>query len=501
MATLSGFALAVARPPLDLGLVAFVALVPLFLAWRDVRPRMAAALGFVAGISYYGVVVSWAWYFGAVAIVPFVVALALYWAAASAAVALLGRRGLQHPALTAAVWVLGEALVARWPVQGFSWGEVGYAFHDAEFMRALGALGGLPLISFVAVTVNAGLADVAVARFAHSNRAGRDTLRASALVAVLLVLTVAWSIALPTPEPAGRLRFALLQGNDLNRELTDAELAAGYLPESHFRLAGEHLSGRYDLIVFPESVFPDAPNAPDPQDKQFMWPDRLGALAREHNAYVLANGTGDAPDGRALNLNVLWGPDGAELGSYAKRHLVPYGERVPLRSLLEQFIDAVDQIPRDFAPGQTRGLFDIRDVRIATVICFESMFGMEVRPLVRAGAEVIVVSTNNRSYRRSANSAQHLAASQIRAVETGRPVLHSSISGITAVVDADGDVVMRRELFDNGVVQGTLTARSGRTPYVRFGEWVIAAAALAVLLSAIAVFVRDRRRSVDFATA
>jgi apolipoprotein N-acyltransferase len=177
----------------------------------------------------------------------------------------------------------------------------------------------------------------------------------------------------------------------------------------------------------------------------------------------------------------LWSPEGFEVGEYAKRHRVPYGEWVPWRSFLERIIDEVDQIPRDFAPGRTRGLFDIRDTRIATIICFESMFGAEVRSLVRDGAELIVVSTNNRSYRRSANSEQHLAAAQIRAVETGRPVLQAAISGISAVVEADGEVVDRQPLLENGVVQGTIRTRGGTTAYVRFGEWVLWGSGLVVL--------------------
>lgn len=433
------------------------------------RPRTAAKLGFVAGAVYNGIVVSWAWYFGAVAIFPFVAVLAAYWALSGAVVAAFDRRGIRHPLFTAAIWVVGEGLLARWPFGGFSWGEVGYSAHALEPVRALGALGGLPLISFVIVAANAALLDLGRGR-ASGNRGAMY--RATAVVVVLGIAVGTWALVLPEPTAAGELRYALLQGNDINRDLTRAELDAGTLPENHFALA-EGLEGRFDLIVFPESTFLDAPNAPRPEYAGFRWPERLAALAVEHDSYVLANGTGDAPDGRALNLDVLWDPSGTEVGSYAKRHRVPYGEWVPFRPFLERFIDEVDQIPRDFAPGSARGEFDLRGTRIATVLCFESMFGAEVRPLVADGAEVIVVSTNNRSYRHSANAEQHLAAEQIRAVETGRPVLRASISGISAVIDADGTVLARQGLFDNGILQGTIVTRTGTTPYVRFGEWVL----------------------------
>ncbi len=494
---LAGVLLACSRPGPDIGWLALVALVPLFVAWRGVGARRGAWLGFVTGATYNGIVLSWAWYFGAVAIVPFVAWVALYPAIVGAVIGALDRRGVRHPLLTAAVWVVGEGLLARWPLGGFSWGEVGYAFHDIAAMRSLGALGGLGLISFVAVAINDAIATALVER-----SSGRVRIGLIVPVLGLAALTIGWHAVRPTPTTTGELRYALLQGNDVNRDLTGEEFfgspATGFenlLVYNHFELAAS-LEGEYDLIVFPESSFPDAPNAPDPVDFPLArWPEQLGDGARAHKSYVLANGAGDAPDGRARNLNVLWSPEGEIIGEYAKRHLVPFGEWVPWRSTIERFVDAIDQIPRDFAPGTSPGRFEIRGTPIATIICFESMFGAEVRPLVRDGAELIVVSTNNRSYRRSSNSEQHLAAAQIRAVETGRPVLQASVSGITGVVEADGRVIATQPLFENGVVSGTIATRGGMTPYVRFGDWVLWGSAAGAGLAL--VFVVVRRRSVD----
>ncbi len=164
---------------------------------------------------------------------------------------------------------------------------------------------------------------------------------------------------------------------------------------------------------------------------------------------------------------------------------MPFGEKVPFRSALDHVVGKqLSQVPRDFIPGPGPGIFTIAGVRVATVICFESAFGYQVRPLVRDGAHVLLLSTNNRSYRRSANSAQHLAIGQMRAAETGRPVVQAAISGITAVIDADGVVHGRTHLFDRTVLQTTVEATSGETPYVRYGEWVtfmsLAAVAIAV---------------------
>jgi apolipoprotein N-acyltransferase len=214
-----------------------------------------------------------------------------------------------------------------------------------------------------------------------------------------------------------------------------------------------------------------------------------------HSA-VLANAVADAPDGRALNLDLLYDPNGRLQGTYAKRHLVPYGEEVPFRKALQRWISALDQIPRDFAPGKRPGLFDVDGHRIATIICFESAFGYQVRPLVRDGAQLIVVSTNNRSYRRSANSEQHLALSQMRAAETGRPVVHAAVSGISAVIDAHGDVSHTTKLFEPSIIDTTVALTTGSTPYVRFGEWVVLGSLATVVVAAGIGFARRRRRFV-----
>jgi apolipoprotein N-acyltransferase len=235
----------------------------------------------------------------------------------------------------------------------------------------------------------------------------------------------------------------------------------------------------------------------DPRTDPYV-SSNLSTIAREHDSWVLANATVALPPNGDLlsNLDVLFDPTGAVDDTYAKRHLVPFGERVPFRSALDHVVGSeLAQVPRDFRPGDGPGLFTVAGVRIATLICFESAFGYQVRPLVRDGAQVLVLSTNNRSYRRSANSAQHLAIGQMRAAETGRPVVQAAISGISAVIDADGVVHDRTHLFDRTVVQATVEATSGETPYVRYGEWVTLLSIVAVGTALALATVRVRRRT------
>jgi apolipoprotein N-acyltransferase len=475
----SGLLLALALPGPDLGPLALVALVPLFWSWDGASPGRGAWLGFVTGLGFFAFHLSWTWYFGAIAIVPLVAAEAAYWAGAGALIAWLGRRGIRGPWWTAAVWVLAEAVRFRWPLGGLSWGSAGVALHDLDPGRALASWGGVPLATFVVVLVNGALADAIV-----SARRRRALVTLGVTAAVVALATVTRF----EPRRTGSLRFAMLQGNDKNRYLTDQEIASQALTRSHLALA-DRLRGHYDLIVFPESSLQSDPET-DPVLRR-----ELADIGRRHGSWILANVIDDVSEsGKSFNANRLYDPRGRLVGTYAKRHLVPFGEYVPWRDSLS-FIGELQQVPHDFDPGTRLGVETVAGHRIGSVICFESAFGPLMRANAAAGAEVIVVTTNNRSYRRSANAAQHVALTQMSAAAIGRPVLHSSISGITAVIDADGDVHRTTDLFRNEVVSGTVTTVTGDTPYVRFGEWVEWGSGLAVAAGVIVALVRGRRRS------
>jgi apolipoprotein N-acyltransferase len=485
-AAASGILLALAFPAIDLSPLALVALVPLLWAWRDAGPGRAAVYGFVFGCVFFGILMYWLWYFGIVAIVPLVAGCAAYSAVTGGLVGFLNRAGLWSPWLIGAAWVFPETMRGRWPFGGLPWGDLGVAMHDFPVARALASWGGVALVSFLVVVFNAYLVDLVVAVRRRATRA--LTVAAAGVVGVVVIVTIA-DVARFESRPTGELRVAMLQGNDQNRELTQVEKSSGYLTGKHMALAAR-LRGSYDLIVFPESSLDQFNPETNPALRS-----RVVAVGAAHGADVLANAAVPAPDGRDFNTNLLYTPDGRLAGTYAKQHLVPFGEYVPFRSLVD-WTGIVDRIPNDYSPGEKRTIFDVKGHRLATVICFESAFGPLVRDFVRDGAEVVVVSTNNRSYRRSGNAAQHVALTQMRAAETARPFLQASISGITAAVDADGDLRDTTRLFRNTVVTETVTTTTGETPYVRFGDWVPVASALLLLGAAVAV--RLRRRPAAF---
>jgi apolipoprotein N-acyltransferase len=302
----------------------------------------------------------------------------------------------------------------------------------------------------------------------------------------LLAVVLVGGLVRPDLTPTGTLRVAAVQGNDLNRDLSLAEIRSDLLASKHFALA-DGITEPVDLVIFPESSMDH-----DPRLDGFV-ADGIQRTAARLDAFVIANSSVvPLPDHRRSNTNFFFAPDGILVGEYSKQHLVPFGEYLPLRSMLG-WIGATEQIGRDTAPGTSRALFNVRGVPVATMICFESAFSEIARANVRDGADVLVVTTNNRSYRRSANSEQHVAMSQMRAAETGRPLVHSSISGITAIIDADGHVRSRTALFENGVTVADVTGQTGETLFVRFGDWVVHVALVVVAVAVCVAVVRRRR--------
>jgi apolipoprotein N-acyltransferase len=479
-AVVAGVVTGLCFAPFDLGPVVLVALVPLLWAWRGARPAHAALYGFAYGIAAYVVVIPWIRYFGYVAIVPLVVAMSAYVAGIGALVAAYARRGVASPFLTAAVWVVLEALRGRFPFGGFPWADLGVALHDVPAARALASVGGTLLVSYVVVAGNGLVLDLALALRAHARRASA---LAGIGIAGLLVATVVADVTRFEPTSTGHVRVAMLQGDDVQLPL--AEQVNQPLTEKHLQLA-DRLEGDYDLIVFPESSLDTDPETDDELRA------RLVAIAQEHDAAILANARTPGDDGQVRNTNLLYTAAGKLQGKYSKQHLVPFGEYVPWRDALG-WLPELRQVPYDFEPGHSRTLFRAHGHPFESVICFESAFGPLVRDAVRDGAQFVVVSTNNRSYQRSANSEQHLALGQMRAAETGRAVLQASVSGISAVVDPSGDVHHETGLFESRIVTASVPTSTGETLYVRFGDWVVLLSAIAMLVVTVVVIRRPVR--------
>jgi len=238
------------------------------------------------------------------------------------------------------------------------------------------------------------------------------------------------------------------------------------------------------LIVLPESAFPVfADEVPEAVLLALLRTaaDRNGDLLLGLFTLEPAPAGSDQP--RYYNSVVTLGAAHTQL--YRKRHLVPFGETIPLEGVLGPAIRSMLAIPiaSQSAGDADQPPLDVAGQKVAVDICYEDAFGADIRPQA-AQATILVNVTNDAWYGRSIAAEQHAQIAQMRALETGRPMLRATNTGITSAIAADGGEVARLPWFTRGILEVEVVGRTGLTPFVRWGDLPAAAVAIALVVAA-----------------
>jgi apolipoprotein N-acyltransferase len=482
-AVASGAALTLANPPADLGPVAFIGFIPLLVVLRRASPWRGALLGFVFGLTYFGIVLSWLHVVGVIAWLPLAVLQAI-------CPALFG---LLLPLLWRDEWPIGSAVAAAglwtaldwgrgvWPLGGFTWGGLGYTQHGNGFLLPLASLTGVWGLTFVVVLVNALLLGVGVRAGRRQWGRGMAPALALALAAVLLPALV------PVPAATGpRLRVAVVQGNVPRALASDRYLQSAVVAQNHIRLNRSLQADPPDLAVWPENSLDEDPVADPALGLQ------VSASIRSVGVPTLVGAVTDAPGDRFYNQMLFYSGQGDLVGRYTKIHLVPFGEYVPFRRFLG-WVDELRAVPRDLVPGHRVQLFRVKGVDVATPICFENTTPNLFRKFVQAGANLVVLGTNDSSFLLTVASREHVIMSQLRAVENARWIVQAAISGESAIVDPHGRVVAHTGLFTQTILRATVPGSGMSTLYMKLGDWFPWLCGLLVLL--FLAFAVARRRT------
>ncbi|WP_236832885.1 apolipoprotein N-acyltransferase [Blastococcus sp. KM273128] len=494
-----GLCLWVAFPPFGWWALAAGGPMTLAVATRGRSARSGAALGMLLGLAFMVPLLKWTGIFvGDFPWLALSVAQAAFYAVLGAATAATSRLRW-WPLWVATLWVGTEAARSRVPFGGFPWGRIGFSQADGPF-ASLAAYGGVALVTFaVALTGTLLAAAVVNAVRRQPGRWGRAGTWAGPLAAALLMpglSAVAW---LPLPgasltDGGQTATVAVVQG-DVPRAGLDFNAQRRAVLDNHVQqtllLAEQVARGvrpQPDLVIWPENSSDIDPYQND---------DAAAAIDRAVQAIgapVLVGAVLDGPGENLTNAGIVWDPVEGAGASYAKRHPVPFGEYMPLRSFFRIFSDQVDLLRRDFMAGEEPGVLDIGGIRIGDVICFEVAYDSLVSDVVEGGASLLVVQTNNATFGYTAESEQQLAMSRLRAIEHGRSVVVAATSGISAVVAPDGTVVQRSELFTPRLFVESIAQRQATTVATRLGavpEWAFTAAGLTALL--LARLIRHRR--------
>jgi len=195
------------------------------------------------------------------------------------------------------------------------------------------------------------------------------------------------------------------------------------------------------------------------------------------------------------NAQVVVLPDGSLASRYDKVRLVPFGEWLPLRSLIDLVPgQRTDLVSRDAVAGNGPAVLTTPVGKLGVVISWEVFFGGRARDAVKHGGQVILNPTNGSSYTGTELQTQQIASSRLRALETGRWVVQAAPTGFSAFVTPTGKVLDRTDISGTAVATRAVKLRSGLTWYVRIGEKPVALAALVVLIVSIVLARRGRRR-------
>jgi apolipoprotein N-acyltransferase len=305
---------------------------------------------------------------------------------------------------------------------------------------------------------------------------------------------------LPVGAGEGRpVTVALVQGNvpgvGMDPFGEREQVLRNHVDATH-RLAADVRAGRVDrpdLVVWPENAS-DIDPFRDPSAQAL-----IDDAVRDVGVPVLVGAVlqGPGPD-HVSNTGIVWDPRTGAGARYVKRHPVPFGEYIPFRAELTGLISRLDQIPKDFYAGHRAGDLTVGPARVGDVICFEVAYDGLVRDVVRGGAQVLVVQTNNATYNGTGQPYQQMAMSRLRAVETGRDVLVTATSGISAVVRADGSVAQQAGEHVARTLVAEVPLRDRQTLATRLGwwpEWLLAAAGLAATAGSSVSAARRRRGS------
>ena len=466
LACVAGALLPLAFAPFGLWPLAILLPIVLLWSWDNATPGRAALRGGLFGLGVYGFGIYWVFIslhaygnapapFAVLATTLMVLVMALYPAAFGGLIARWGpppgpvRWLLVFPAL----WTLLD-WVRSWLFTGFPWLAIGYSQTDAP-LGQLAPYVGVFGVGWAA-TLSAGLLWTLLNSADWRARLGWLGLLAALWLGAWGLGRVAWV------EPAGpALRVAIVQGNVTQ----DRKWNPDALDETLTRYVQLSLpeQSQSDVIIWPETAIPALLDEVRPFVAALA-----GAAQQAEVDYVTGIPTGSWET--SIFHNSIIGV-GRSPGLYHKRRLLPFGEYLPLRGLLLFFRDWVDIPMADFTPGgPEQPLFRAGGQPVGLSICFEAVFGSEIRRALPEATWLINLS-NDAWFKDSAAPHQHLQIARLRALEVGRYLARATNTGVSVIVDEQGRIKARGPQFQAEVIRGEIQPLRGLTPYARFGDW------------------------------
>ncbi|HEY5665008.1 MAG TPA: apolipoprotein N-acyltransferase [Ilumatobacter sp.] len=480
----AGLLVAFSMPPWGFWPLAFAGVALFEWALGDSLGRAGrAAVGFGFGVAWMYTAMAWMWF---LTVPGYIVSCALFAGlhALAAAFAPGGRwRTIGRPA----AHTLVEVVRCSFPFGGVPLATLGISQAGGPLL-GLARVGGVVLITWVVLQVGFALAGplAALPGLVRRRVAIGDHRHGWAALAAIAVLVVLAAVA-PDGSAASAppLRIAAVQGG--GRQGTSAlDVPSSAVTEAHLdATATIARDPGLGLVVWPENGI-DVDRRPfDGSRQQLAVAQQAARLGVPFAIGVTVDSEFSrhpVPD-RFVNAQVVVTPDGDVISSYEKVRIVPFGEFVPLRGLLEAAGVPLDQIPSDAISGRDPAVIELPDgTELGVMISWEVFFGDRGR--AAADGAILLNPTNGASYTGTILQTQQVASSKLRAVETGRWVVQVSPTGFSAFVSSSGEVFQRTGVSERRVIVMDVPLRTGTTWYTATGDRLWVAAVLALLAGA-----------------
>jgi apolipoprotein N-acyltransferase len=463
---LAGALLILAFAPFGWFFIAPLALAVLFFFWLDVSPKQAFMRGFMFGFGMFGFGVSWVYIsihrFGnanvalaALITILFVIVLALFPAIQGyLTTKFLPKKHFMKLLMIFPVgWVLFE-WIRDWLFTGFPWLFLGYSQTNSP-LRGYAPILGCYGVSFL-VVFSTGLL-VIIVKFVIPAKAGiaQKLIPVCAGITLIIIWLAGGMLAqIQWTKPIGKpIKVSLIQGN-IPQQLKWNPDEIWPTIKRYQQLTTQSLTS--DLIIWPEAAIPMALTYPDD------YLTSLAQMAKQHNTSIIL-GVPLQDNGKYYNAAIALGNG---QGIYYKRHLVPFGEYLPLEAITDKILNLFNIPISDLHPGpQKQNLLKVNNIYIAPFVCYEMAYSALVRSDLPK-AQILITISNDAWFGKSIASAQHLQIGQMRALESGRYMLFSTNNGITAIINPNGKIIKSLPRDKTAVLTGMVQPMSGRTPYL-----------------------------------
>lgn len=397
------------------------------------------------------------------------------------------------PLWVACAWSAIEFLYSRIPLGGFGWARLAYTTLDTPIASYL------PLIGAGGVSWMVALLGALCAYFVIDTILWRRV--TVVCLATIIVLGGVAASQRPLAQGGDLVTVGVVQGNV---DGTSGAHAMGYarsVTNNHFsetitmmaRSQTGTIEGNTqlapDFLLWPENSTDYDPNYDAQTYERLMQTYEISGLPILVGAITRGPGEGER------QTTAMWWTSDGEQVRYSKRNLVPFGEFTPFKSIIQRIFPITQQVGSQSVPGEGPGVLPVqlpdgRDLKIGTIICYELAFDSTMYDVVKNGADIVAVQSNNGTYLGTMQPSQQFAITRVRALEFEREIVVSTTSGVSGLIGARGEILDITNERESASRSYSVPVRDGVSLGVRVGPiWELASTILAVAVSVLALMI------------